>query len=404
MAITRRSLLAWAGGLHVLAEGTEAAQLPPAQQRTQMSQLPVGGLLKPGPDAPAFARRKWSMQYFHDKERESLTLGTLQYSSPMRGIATAVRFRDGSLKGNLAMRTTDGGKTWLETDIGRRPYSLHVFDDSNAWIVCDNRLLYSDEGGAKWQRLKLPDQKMLRVHFQSPTRGWAFGIGNVFHETSDGGRSWKPVKESVELKFNTDNTIYSWMEFVTPKQGMATATSRRRMEWNGYLPDWMVPERSTRRRLMPGVIFNMVTGDGGATWKPVTTSAFGDLMKVRLRGMRGVSLISYDDGFDWPSEVNGLNLRTGGTEPIFRHRQIHVTDIALVGEAGILLAGIEALGRLRMSSLSGRVKAIYSPNGAEWYDMKVDYRAEGTFVRIARWGDDQFWLASNAGMMLKLGE
>ncbi|MBA3975587.1 MAG: hypothetical protein C0504_15375 [Candidatus Solibacter sp.] len=398
MAITRRTLLAWAGGAPAL------AQPPQPAQRTQMAQMPAGALLKPDEGAPAFARGRWSMQYFHDKDRESMEFGSLHFSSATRGLATAVRYKDGEPRDNLALRTADGGKTWLETGIGRRPYSLFVLDDANAWIVCDNRLLYSGEGGAGWQRRRLPDRKMLRVHFQSPTRGWAYGVGNVFHETSDGGRTWKPVKESVDLKLSSDNTLLSWLEFVSPKQGMMAGTSRRRMEWNSYLPDWMAPERSTRRRLMPGVIFTMVTGDGGETWRPVTTSAFGDLTKVRLRDMRGASLIAYDDGFDWPSEVNALDLRTGGNEPIFRRRQIHVTDMALVGKAGILVAGIEALGRLRMSSLSGRVKAIYSPNSKDWYDMKVDYRAEGTFARIARVGDDQFWLASNAGMILKLGE
>ena len=405
--INRRTLLSWVGGLPALAQAQQPAQTAktqPLAQRTQMAQLPLGGLLKPGEDAPAFARLRWSMQYLYDKERESLELGSLHFSSATRGIATAVRYKDGEPKDNLALRTADGGKTWQETEIGRRPYSMFVLDDANAWIVCDNRLLYSDEGGARWQRLKLPDKKMLRVHFQSPTRGWAYGIGNVFHETSDGGRSWKPVKESVEMKLTSENTLLSWMEFVTPKQGMLSGTSRRRMEWNSYFPEWMVPERSTRRRMLPGVVFTMVTNDGGGTWKRVTTSAFGDLTKVRLRGMRGLSLLTYDDGFDWPSEVNELNLRTGGTQSLFRQRQIHVTDMALVGEAGILLAGIEALGRLRMSSLSGRVKAIYSPNSKDWYDMKMDYRAEGTFARIARVGDDQFWIASNAGMIVKLGE
>ena len=151
MAMTRRTLLGWAGGLPAVAGGGEAQQPPQAQQRTQMPQLPPGGLLKAGPDAPAFARGRWTMKYLHDKERESLTLGTLQFSSPMRGLATAVRYKDGEPKDNLALRTADGGRTWLETDVGRRPYSLFVLDDANAWIVCDNRLLYSDEGGARWR-------------------------------------------------------------------------------------------------------------------------------------------------------------------------------------------------------------------------------------------------------------
>lgn len=387
---TRRTFLSFVAGLPVLA------------QRTQMAQLPPGALLLPGADAPAFARRKWSIHYFFDQDRESLELGSLHFTSPARGMATAMKFKDGEVKDHLVLRTTDGGITWNEASIGRRAYSLHVLDEANAWLVCENRLLYSDEGGARWDRRKLPDRKMLRVHFIDPSRGWAFGFGNTFYETSDGGRSWTPVKESLELKLTSDNTLFSWLEFVSPRQGMLTGTSRRRMEWNSYLPEWMIPERSTRSRMLPGVVFTMVTNDGGRTWKPVITSAFGDLTKVRMKGMRGLSLITYDNGFDWPSEVNSLDLISGGTKPIFRRAQIHVTDMAPVGEDGILLAGVESPGRLRISAPSGKIKAIYSPNGKDWYDMKVDYRAEGSFARIARVGDDHFWIGSNAGMILKL--
>jgi len=395
VSTTRRSFLTFAGG--ALADAPSAFA-----QRTQMAQLPAGALKVPVGDAPSFAKGKWSIQYNFDNDRESIEFGSLQFSSPARGIATAVKYKDGSPKDYLALRTTDGGATWAETGIGRPPYSLHVLDESNAWIVCDNRLLYSDEGGARWSRLKLPSKKVLRVHFQSPTRGWAFGIGNVFHETSDGGKNWSPVKESLALKLNSDNTLLSWMEFVSPRDGILVGTSRRREEWSGYLPEWMLPERSTRKRMLPGVIINLVTADGGKTWKPNMASAFGDLVKIRMKGFRGLGLLSFDDGFDWPSEVNLLNLRTGDSNSVFRKAQIHVTDVALIGEAGILLAGIEAPGRLRLSALNGKIKAIYSPNSIEWYDMKVDYRAEGTHARIARFGDDHFWIVSNAGTILKL--
>ncbi len=395
VATTRRSFL--------IAAGCALAAPPGAfAQRTLMGPLPVGDLSKPAEDSPIFARRKWSIQFNFDKDRESMEFRSLQFASPARGIATAVKYKDGVPRAFLALRTTDGGATWAQAETGRPAYSLHVLDESNAWIVSDNRLLYSDEGGARWNRLKLPDRKMLRVHFQSPTRGWAYGIGTVYYETSDGGKSWTPVKESVELKLNKDNTLLSWMEFVSPSEGMLVGTSRRREEWTGYLPEWMLPERSTRRRLLPGVILTLVTSDGGKSWKPSTTSAFGDLVKVRMKGSRGAGLLTFDDGFDWPSEVNLISLRTGDSQPIFRKPQFNITDIALIGAAGILLAGIEAPGRLRMSALNGKVKAIYSPNSIDWYDMKVDYRAEGTHAQIARSGDDHFWIVSNAGTILKL--
>jgi hypothetical protein len=392
---TRRSFLITSSG----ALATAAVQPP---QISKAAQLPSGPLLKPGPDAPAFAQGKWSVQYLFDKERESLAFGGLQFASPLRGVATATRFKDGEVRNFLALRTTDGGKTWMESEIGRAPYSLFVLDESNAWIVCENRLLYSDEGGARWRRLKLPDRKMTRVHFRSPTRGWAFGAGTVFFETSDGGKSWRPVKESLELKLNKDNTLLNWMEFVSPKLGMMAGTSRHRPVWDSYLPEWMIPERAVRQRMLPGVVFTLVTGDGGATWRPVLTSAFGELVRIRLKGLRGLGLLAFDEGFDWPSEITSMNLHTGASESVFRKPQFHITDMALVGDAGILLAGVEAPGRLRLSAVTGKIKAIYSPNGKDWYDMKVDYRAEGAYARIARAGDDHFWLMSGSGMILKL--
>ena len=367
-----------------------------------MLPLPASPPRKPDAESPAFARGRFAIQYHFDKDKESMKLGTLDFSSSTHGMATAVKFKDGSPRKNLVLRTTDGGSTWSEVEIGATPYSLTVLDEANSWIVGDNRLFYSDEGGARWTRRKLPDRKALRVHFQSPERGWAFGIGNIFWETGDGGRSWQPVKESTELKLNSNNTIFAWMEFATPKLGMLVGTSRHREEWDSYLPEWMLPERLARQRMLPGVILTVVTQDGGVTWKPNRASAFGDLVKVRMKAQRGLGLLAYDDGFDWPSEVNGFNLLTSVTTPIFRRPQIHVTDAALVGESGILLVGIEAPGRLKISALNGRVKAFYSPNASDWYDMKVDYRAEGTFARLARLGDNHFWIASDSGMILKL--
>jgi hypothetical protein len=47
------------------------------------------------------------------------------------------------------------------------------------------------------------------------------------------------------------------------------------------------------------------------------------------------------------------------------------------------------------------VQVLVSHDLQKWEPMKVDYRAEATNTILATAGDDNLWLATDAGMILK---
>jgi hypothetical protein len=377
-----------------------AGFLARAQPQTLMPEIPPGEL-KEVPDTEKHFAGKWTIQYQYEQDDETLQLVDIQFFSATHGLAAGTVFKEGNRKRALVLRTTDGGANWREIEVRDVPLSLFVLDGANAWMVTNKGLWFSGEGGLAWEKRRLP-KNMMRVRFLDPKKGWAFGAGKIFYSTTDGGQTWQPVPESKDLAVTSDWASLNWMEFVNARIGMLVGNSKRPQPANP-VPDWMLPERAVRRRLTPGTIISVGTNDAGKTWSPNVASVFGEIAKLRMRGVRGLSLLVYNDGFSWPSELNLIDLRTAKSRPVFRKPDLLITDIVLLGESGILAAAIQPLGRLRTSAIAGKVRMIWSPNENDWYNLKVDYRAEGTYAAIGHWGDDQFWVATNAGMILHLG-
>ena len=298
------------------------------------------------------------------------------------------------------MASRDGGANWSEIKLPAPAASLFALDPAHVWLVSGNRLYFSDDGAAKWSRLRLP-RRMARVHFLTPLDGFAFGFGKTFYRTADGGRTWAEVPESAKLPLTDENTVFRSMAFVGGRVGLLAGNSRRPVEDDRYLPDWMMPERALGRRPRPATTVFLSTLDGGATWKPSITSAFGDVIRVRLRGRHAAALFDYGEGFPWPSEVMHNDLTTGKNEPYFRRRGLPVHDLLLLEGDACLLALIEPFGKLPGAGLPGRLRLVWSPDGKQWFQMPADYRAQGPSVLLAGQGESLFAAMSN-GMILRM--
>lgn len=414
MPLSRRSLLALPALAVASGQPPEPFPVPPANPATtpgtlpsspskfiEVAEVPASPLL-PGASGPDFAARKWSLSYQYDEDERRLRLRDFAFPSPAFGIAIGGLFRDGMYFKGVALITTDGGKSWNLSNLGNGPISMFALDEANIWVVDDGRLIFTSDGGKKWERRKYPADTVARVCFLTPTKGFAFGRGKSVFSTADGGRSWKRLELDKILNVKEENTNFYWMDFPTPDNGILVGSARLREPWQASLPDWMIPESVLRRRALPGTLVTLVTADGGKTWSSNRTSAFGDPTRLRTRGLSGLSLFHYADNFNWPSEVYYLDLRTGKSRELFRKKELKITDFALLDGGGVLLAGVEPPGELRSSALTGKVRALYSPNGADWYDMKVDYRSEGAVAYLARDPNSNFWIATNEGMILKL--
>jgi photosystem II stability/assembly factor-like uncharacterized protein len=209
-----------------------------------------------------------------------------------------IYFRDNTdgylLAGNRILSTEDGGATWRAAHTfapaefgGASPdlYSVRFASKKRGWIVgslsrgsdvVDSLLLYTDDGGASWQRRPAPVRvELLHLDFVGEKRGWIVGDRGTILCTEDGGTTW------ARQDSTTTATLYH-VEFVDDENG------------------WTVGERSTILR----------TNDGGRTWVRVAPTVAGTdstLLSVAfvnkddgwIVGRRGLVLRSSDGGRTW---------------------------------------------------------------------------------------------------------
>ena len=67
------------------------------------------------------------------------------------------------------------------------------------------------------------------------------------------------------------------------------------------------------------------------------------------------------------------------------------------------LAGVEVLGQLRTAGVPGKLKIMCSTDLAKWTEMDVDYRAVANRATLSVADDRNLWVATDTGIILKLG-
>lgn len=201
------------------------------------------------------------------------------------------------LAGSSIFQTDNGGRVWTEirryfaSDFGGAVpelYSIRFSGKKRGWVVgsisskdvvVDSLVIYTDDGGKSWQRLRVPTkQELIHVDFADEKRGWVVGDGGTILHTMDGGESW------AEQMSNTKATLYH-VDFRNEREG------------------WAVGEHGTILR----------TTDGGLTWILVETTARGTLLSVAfpdgdngwIVGRGGVILRSGDGGRTWVQQESG---------------------------------------------------------------------------------------------------
>lgn len=192
---------------------------------------------------------------------------------------------------NQIFTTEDGGQTWKLSarfparDFGGAAaelYSVRFTGKKRGWIVgslsrgdtvVDSLVLRTADGGATWQRQRVPfPEELIHLDFHGDKRGWIVGSrGRILH-TSDGGETWQLQNSGTKV------TLYH-------------------VDFQGGERGWAVGERGTI----------LLTEDGGATWRvtaaPVRstllTVAFASKDEGWIAGRGGVILRSGDGGQTW---------------------------------------------------------------------------------------------------------
>jgi photosystem II stability/assembly factor-like uncharacterized protein len=110
------------------------------------------------------------------------------------------------------LRTDDGGATWtkvpLPEDTKLPPdvaevvapgdillYSIAFTDPDHVWIAGEfGVILASSDGGVTWhQQSSSVETTLFGISFADQQRGWAVGLDSTLLHTSDGGISWRKV-------------------------------------------------------------------------------------------------------------------------------------------------------------------------------------------------------------------
>lgn len=351
---------------------------------------------------PAGAEQ-WRVQYFYDKYKSTLVISDLQFPSSSRGVAVGA-IEEGKHQKPVAIVTADSGAHWQEVDLKETPISLYFLSETLGWMVTTHDLWKTAEAGKSWEKVPGLPSGVFRVHFTDEQNGIAVGAKKKVLETHDAGKHWIPLAAAAEPPGAPDYSVYNWVAFATRKFGIITGWNVPPRHNQQDFPDWMDPEAAVNRRETPHLSYSLVTKDGGKTWKPNSASLFGDVSRVRF-GPEGVGLglIEYSNSFRYPSEAYKIDWVTGKSETVYRDRKFAISDIWLTPDGTAYLAGSLVAGQIR-HVVPGKVQVLRSRDYTAWTEIPVDYRATANRAILAVVDDDNMWLATDTGMIMKLAK
>jgi photosystem II stability/assembly factor-like uncharacterized protein len=347
------------------------------------------------------AAQKWQMQYFYDKNKSTLVISDLQFPSPTRGVAVG-QIQEGKHEKPTAVVTSDGGAHWQLVDLKDTPVSLFFLSENLGWMVTTRGLWKTSEAGKSWEKVPGLPSGIFRVHFTDEENGVAVGAKKKVVETHDGGKHWTALAAAAETPGVANYSVYNWVAFATPRFGIITGWNLPPRRTPPQFPDWMDPEDAINRRETPHLSYSLVTKDGGKTWKPNSSSLFGDISRIRFGPEgKGMGLIEYSNSFRYPSEAYKIDWVTGKSETLYRDRRFAISDIWMTPDGTAYLAGTLVAGQIR-HVVPGKVQVLKSKDYSSWTEMAVDYRATANRTMLAVIDEQHMWMATDNGMILKL--
>jgi Photosynthesis system II assembly factor YCF48 len=348
----------------------------------------------------AMADQRWDLQYRYRQIDSTLTINDLAFPSDKRGIACGYTTDSKEKDHPLVLLTSDGGKNWTESVVKETGIALFFLDDSTGWMITEKGIWTTAESGRSWTKLNKAPAGMLRVWFLDRQHGFAAGLQKRVFETKDGGASWELLDILKEVQGNVAFTTFGEIAFAGDK-GIISG-------WNipprRGGPDWMETDNASMRIQVPHYSVLLETLDGGKKWIKSEASVFGVVSRISLTTQgTGLGLIEFKENFEYPSEVERINMHTGKSERSFRQKDRAITDVRLFGGSNTaVLAGYETAGTGVRSPIPGKVKVLTSSDLENWTEMPVDYRAVAHATIIAGPDEKNLWIATDTGMILKL--
>lgn len=344
---------------------------------------------------------RWEIQYFYDENKSSLTLTDLVFPSAQRGLASGwITDKNGKLK-PVVLVTSDSGQNWTQVPVDEPGEALHCLDETACWMVTPKALWFSSEAGRNWKRIR-KEEDLTGTYFLSREKGWIFGAGKKMLVTTDSGKTWSKVPEAEAMKASEERTVFHTMIFFDAKHGVTAARSEPVVHRRD-VPIWMDSDPEDRKE-RPTLTMLLETHDGGSTWKETSTSMFGRMTRFTRPGPSGTSLglIEFDRFFQFPSEVYRYSAGEGRMLRSFRSKDAAITDIAMLPSGLGVIAGFQPQGALARTPVPGRLRMFESTDLQNWKEIPTDYRAVATRVSLTVVDQNQMWIATDTGMILRL--
>ncbi len=183
-------------------------------------------------------------------------------------------------------------------------------------MVTNEGLWKTVESGRSWTKLprSAATKWLTQVCFLDENKGWAIGERKSVYMTVDGGKKWSRVDAAEKVNTKPENTTFRTIAFADALNGMIVGQSAPPPPPD-RLPAYLQPELSNRREL-PHLTIVLETRDGGKTWKPTTTSVFGQVTKVALiPDGTALSLFQFRGAFDHPAEIARHQLEDRRRDP-----------------------------------------------------------------------------------------
>lgn len=351
----------------------------------------------------ALGAERWTIQYFHDVKDSTLAIEDIKFPSLRRGVAVGFVTERGKKSRPVSLTTSDGGATWTTARTQEFGRSLFFLNDSLGWMVTNEGLWKTVESGRSWTKLprSAATKWLTQVCFLDENRGWAIGERKSVYLTVDGGKKWSRVDAAEKVKTRPENTTFRTIAFADALNGMIVGQSAPPRPPD-RLPAYLQPELSNRREL-PHLTIVLETRDGGKTWKPTSTSVFGQVTKVALvPDGRALSLLQFRGAFDHPAEIHAFDWKERGTTRVIAGVKRAITDVALTTGGTAYAVAIEPPGKMNWGPVPGKLKVVKSTDLSTWAEMPVDYRAVGTNAILAVVDETHAWIATDTGMILRL--
>lgn len=173
------------------------------------------------------------------------------------GVVVGMRPDSANTMASIALRTTDGGKTWKQLETMGMAYSEIQYNkaDRKFFLMSLGKMHISNDGGNKWRSLYTVEGAPARTFSIYGNTGIMAGPKGVCAYSADSGKTWYMNARSKEEHFVSSALVDSKRGFIAGLDGLMLATQDGGRTWEPVkLPEtFLVLDMYVRRNTVYAV-------------------------------------------------------------------------------------------------------------------------------------------------------